>query len=446
MSVLRKNMAVNASGHLQISGVDSVSLAKKYSTPLYVMDYDIIKANILAIKNTVDKYYPNNEVSFASKAFSCKAIYHIVSSFGLGADVVSGGELYTALQAGMSADKLYFHGNNKTNFELNMAVENNIHAVVIDSFYEINQLNSIAQNNNKIVNVLIRVNPGVQAHTHHFIQTAREDSKFGFSTSNGDALKAIEDILKAKNLKFLGIHCHIGSQIFETKPFELAVEKMTDFTLEIKNKLGYEILELSLGGGYGVRYTQEDKPLPLENYIKAICDRLNSCIKSKSIKPVKLVLEPGRCIVAEAGVTLYTIGAIKDIKDIKKYVSVDGGMFDNPRYALYQAKYDAVIANKANNQPTQTVTIAGKCCESSDMITEDCKIADAESGDILAVFCTGAYNYSMSSNYNRNAIPPVVLIKDKLSDYIVKPQSLEDISIRDNCPQLINTNGKESCC
>lgn len=431
---LRETLRINERGHLQIGGCDCVDLGKRYGTPLYVMDEAYIRSVCRGYTALLSKKYPNATVAYASKAFSARAIYKIVQSEGLGADVVSGGELYTARSAGMSADKIYFHGNNKSDGELAYAVREGVHAVVVDSLHEIERLDEIAGDAKKVQNVLVRVNPGIDAHTHRFIQTSRPDSKFGFSIADGTAQEVISLLLGKKNLRCIGLHCHIGSQIFERKPFELAVDKMTDFIARLHKECGFTVSELNMGGGYGVTYTDEDKPLAPWEYVDAIVNKLQECIQSKKIAAPKLVLEPGRSIVGEAGITLYTVGAIKEIKDMKKYIAVDGGMFDNPRFALYQSKYDALLANRAADVPEEIVTVAGKCCESGDMLIENIKLPVARSGDLLAVFTTGAYNYSMASNYNRNAVPPVVLVCDGESDYIVRPQSYEDIAARDEVP------------
>jgi len=388
----RDTLKTNELGHLEIGGCDTVELAQKYGTPLYVMDEAYIRSVIDGYKEIFEREYGDGLVCYASKAFSTKAIYTICKEEGIGADVVSGGELATALAAGLSPSVIYFHGNNKTPFELEYAVKSGVHAIVIDSFYEIDVLDRICAALGKRIKALVRVNPGIDAHTHHFIQTTRVDSKFGFSIADGTAIKAIKAVIESKNIEFIGVHCHIGSQIFELKPFELAVEKMTDFIVKIGAELGVEVKELNLGGGYGVRYTDEDKPLKPQEYVGAIVAKLNECVKTKKIIKPKLIIEPGRSIVGEAGITLYTVGAIKDIPGIKKYVSVDGGMFDNPRYALYEAKYEALLAGRMNDEKTETVTVAGKCCESGDMLVIDALLPPAKSGDVLAVLTTGAYN------------------------------------------------------
>ena len=429
----RETLKIKENGHLEIGGADCVELAARFGTPLYVLDEEYIRSVCRGYTRLLTDKYPNSKIVYASKAFSSLEIYPIVHSEGLGADVVSGGELYTARKAGMPASEMYFHGNNKSAAELEFAVREGVHAVVTDSFYEIDLLDEIARKQNKKQGVLVRVNPGIDAHTHRFIQTTRPDSKFGFSIADGAALNVLQTIAKKENLDFLGLHCHIGSQIFELKPFALAVDKMTDFIVQAA-QCGIKVRELNMGGGYGVTYTAEDKPLQPWEYVDAIVEKLSECVREKRIDAPKLILEPGRSIVGEAGITLYTVGAIKEIEGIKKYIAVDGGMFENPRYALYQSKYDAVLANRALDAPCETVTVAGKCCESGDMLIENICLPKAKSGDLLAVFTTGAYHYSMASNYNRNPVPPVVLVNRGESEYIVKPQSYEDMLAREVIP------------
>ena len=422
--------------HLVIGGCDAVSLAAEFGTPLYVMDEAFIRGMCRIYRESLAEYGPYR-VLYASKAFCCKGIYRIVEEEGLGADVVSGGELYTALAAGMPADSIYFHGNNKTVEELEMAVENGVHAVVLDCLDEIGLLDHVADSLDKEVGVLVRVNPGVEAHTHHYIQTAKPDSKFGFNLAAGLAEEAVGAVLKTQHLRLLGLHAHIGSQIFDKKPFVLALHKLTDFMKEIREKFGVDCEELNLGGGFGIWYSEEDRKIPASGYAeytRALAEALDEDVREKKLKRPVLVIEPGRSIVGEAGVTLYTVGAVKEIPGIRKYVSVDGGMFDNPRFALYQAKYSAALANRMNDKAEETVTIAGKCCESGDMLAVDVRLPKAERGDTLAVFSTGAYNYSMASNYNRNAVPPVVLVCDGRADLLVKPQSYEDLVRNDVIP------------
>ena len=434
----RETLKINTQGHLEIGGTDAVNLAKSFGTPLYVMDENYIRAMCRIYRDTIEKEYGGNGlVLYASKAFSCLAIYRIANSEGIGCDIVSGGELYTALHAGFPAEKMVLHGNNKLLDELTLALDHKIGLIVVDSYDELDTIDALAAERGRVQDVLIRVNPGVEAHTHRFIQTAKTDSKFGFSVSDGTAEKISAYALQKKNIRLKGYHCHIGSQIFEKKSFTTAVDKMVDFMKGMRDKLGFEAGVLNLGGGYGIWYTDEDAKVSCEgyaDYLKAILARLKERADECGLKRPYILIEPGRSIVGEAGITLYTVGAIKDIPGVKKYVAVDGGMFDNPRYALYQAKYTAVLANRANEKPTEIVSIAGKCCESGDIVCADVALPAAKRGDILAVLSTGAYNYSMASNYNRNLIPPVVLVQDGKAEYIVKPQSYKDLIRNDVIP------------
>ncbi len=437
----RESMKPNNDGELVIGGVKASDLSKKYGTPLYVMDVAFIKSVCKAFKYTINKCYEGfGAVAFASKAFSCKAIYAIMKKLDMNIDVVSSGEIYTAISSGFDISKAYFHGNNKLISELEFAVANKIGVVVIDNIEEIDLLDNICKKNGVVQKVNIRTNPGVEAHTHSYIQTAKIDSKFGFSIENGDAMQAILKILQCKNLSLNGVNCHIGSQIFDCNAFRLAVDVMTDFILEISKQTGYNVPELNMGGGFGVHYTKNDPKYTLEdycNYINIIALALKDAIASKGIHKPRLVVEPGRSIVGESGITLYSVGNIRDIKGIKKYICIDGGMFDNIRPALYQAEYEAVIATKCNATAEETVSIAGKCCESGDIIIDKINMPKAKRGDLIAVFTTGAYGYSMASNYNRNAIPPVVMVENGKSDYAVKPQTFEDIVRNDNIPDFL---------
>lgn len=425
----RETLRINSNGQLEIGGVIASELAKKFGTPLYVFDVEHVEKMCKTFVDTLLLEYPNSTVSYASKAFCCKDIYRIISNFGLSADVVSSGELFTALSVNFDPKKICFHGNNKTRAELEYAIENKVGHIVIDSFDEINELEDICSEFNVTQSVLIRVNPGVEAHTHEFIQTAKTDSKFGFSINNGDSDLAMSNTLAKKHLKLDGLHCHIGSQIFEKASFSLAVEKMTDYYAKLKEK-GVELDILDIGGGFGIYYSEPDPHLSYldyADYVRAITDTLKDCINKKNIKPPRLIIEPGRSIVGEAGITLYTVGAVKDIKDVKKYLAIDGGMFENPRFALYQAKYSVVAPEKMNLSLSEKYSIAGKCCESGDLIAEDCYLPKMKKGDLIAVLSTGAYNYSMASNYNRNLIPAVIKVKNGASEYMVKGQKLEDL-------------------
>ena len=425
----RDTMNVNGKGHLQIGGVDAVDLVAKYGTPLYVMDESYIRQVCRAFRETVERTYGEGGVAYASKAFSCKAIYEIAKQENMYIDVVSGGEIYTADSVGFDMKKAYFHGNNKLVSEIELALQTGVGTFVVDSFDEIDLLDGICGEKGKVQKVIVRVNPGVEAHTHSFIQTAKVDSKFGFGVKNGYADEAIDKILTKKNLRFAGLHCHIGSQIFDKQAFALAADVVTDYVAELK-KRGIEVDELNFGGGFGVYYSGDDPKYDVAeycDYVALLTSSLKNAVEKKGIKKPFFMIEPGRSIVGEAGVTLYSVGAIKDIKGVRKYLAIDGGMTDNIRPALYDAKYDAVIANRATEKATEIVSVAGKCCESGDIILKDVALPQAKRGDIIAVFTTGAYNYSMSSNYNRNPIPPVVFVKDGKSAYAVKPQTYEDL-------------------
>ncbi len=426
----RNTLLVNKDNHLEIGGIDTLALAKEYGTPLYVMDKTYVKNVCKSYVSALEKSYGYGIISYASKAFCCKDIFRTINAEGLGIDVVSMGELYTALSVGFPSEKIIFHGNNKTYEELVYAIENNVGLIVVDAYSEVDDIDRICSQSGKKQDVLIRVNPGVEAHTHHYIQTSKPDSKFGFSIENGDALDFIKRILDYKNLSLKGLHCHIGSQIFEQKSFIIAVEKMVNFYAKVNNELGVEFDILDLGGGFGIYYSNDDKKMSLDSYcsfIEAITDSLKDNLQKHNLKKPYLILEPGRSIVGEAGITLYTVGRIKEIKGLKNYLAIDGGMFDNPRFALYQAKYTVKSASNVNDAIDKIYTIAGKCCESGDIIAENVALPKIKEGDVLAVLSTGAYNYSMASNYNRNSIPPVIMVENGKSYVAVKKQTLDDL-------------------
>ncbi len=425
---VESNFSVNEDGNLTIGGVDTVSLAKEYGTPLYVMDEDVIRRNCRLYKDSMDRFYGGNGmVCYASKAFSCKHIYRVAMDEGLGIDVVSMGELYTAMQAGFPTDKVFYHGNNKSYEELKYALENKVYRIVVDSFEELAMLDELARELGTTANIFLRLTPGVDAHTHDFITTGKVDSKFGFAIELGYAMDVVKKAITLDNIKVCGIHCHIGSQIFDIEPFEHTAKVMLGFIADVKKETGYIINELNLGGGFGIKYTQNDDPVPYESYMEKVSIAVKDTCKALGIDTPFIVIEPGRSIVGSAGITLYTVGGVKEIKGIRTYVAVDGGMTDNIRYALYDARYEFTVANKANLPKDNTVTIAGRCCESGDLIGKDVPLQSACKGDILASFATGAYNYSMSSNYNRTLKPAVVMVKDKASKVVVKRETLEDV-------------------
>ncbi len=426
--LVSKNLAVNEQGHLTVGGMDTVELAKEYGTPLYIMDEGLIREHCRSFKESMDKYYGGQGlVCYASKAFCCKAMCRIMLEEGLGLDVVSEGELYTALSVGFPPEKLCFHGNNKTDHELSYALENGVGRIIVDNIYELERLDRLAEKTGRTANIMYRIKPGIDAHTHNFIMTGQIDSKFGFALETGEAYEAVKKAIECSHINLVGLHCHIGSQIFDIDPFVKAAEVMLTFIAKIKDELGFEVKELNLGGGFGIRYTEEDAPVGYDKYMEKVSEKVKEVCAEKNVKLPFILIEPGRSIAAPAGITLYTVGGRKEIPNIRTYVSVDGGMGDNPRYALYQSKYDVEVANKANLPKTETVTVAGKCCETGDLIGEGMPIQPVEPGDILAVLATGAYNYSMSSNYNRIPKPPVVMIRDGKSRVVVKRETFEDI-------------------
>ena len=422
------NLNVNENGNLTIGGVDTTVLAQQYGTPLYVFDENKIRESCRRFKESMERCYGGNGmVCYASKAFSCMEMCRVIKDEGLGLDVVSGGELYTALKAGFDASKIGFHGNNKTDEELEYAVSSDIGHIIVDNFSELARLEKIAGRLGKKPHIMFRIKPGIDAHTHDFVKTGQIDSKFGFALETGEAFEAVKEALSCENLDFMGVHCHIGSQIFDIDPFEEAARVMIEFIAKIKNELNHEVRELNLGGGFGIKYLNEHDPAPYETYMERISKVVKNSCEELGINQPAILIEPGRSIAAPAGITLYTVGARKEIPGIRTYVSIDGGMCDNPRYILYQSEYEAIVANKASQERDENVTIAGKCCESGDLIGENMPLQHAESGDIIAVLATGAYNYSMSSNYNRIPKPAVVFVKDGESRIVVKRETFEDI-------------------
>lgn len=432
---LHGTSTINDQGHLTIGGCDVTELAQQYGTPLYIVDEALVRQRAREYVEAFQASGLQFQVAYASKAFSVMAMCAIAEQENMSLDVVSDGELYTALKAGFPAQRIHFHGNNKTPEEILMALDANIGCFVVDNFIELQLLNALAAEQGKKVNVLLRVTPGVEAHTHDYISTGQQDSKFGFDVSNGTAFEAVKQAAALANLHVLGVHSHIGSQIFEVDGFEMAASRVAQFAVQIRDELNVTFSVINLGGGFGIRYTAEDKPLPVAVYVKAITDAIKNNFGANNYPLPEIWVEPGRSIVGDAGTTLYTIGTSKDIPGVRKYIAVDGGMTDNPRPALYESKYDAVIANRASEAVSETVTVAGKCCESGDKLIIDCELASPQIGDLLAVFCTGAYNYAMASNYNRIRRPAVVFVKDGQSDLVVKRESLDDIVGNDIIPQ-----------
>lgn len=425
-------LGVNESCHLTIGGCDTVELADKYGTPLYVMDEKVIRDTCKAYKSSFEKFYGGNGLPcYASKALNCMELCRIMKDEGMGLDVVSGGEMYTALKSGFPAEKIHFHGNNKTTEELNMAIDNGIGKIVVDNLTELDKLQKLAQQKQKVVNISMRIKPGVDAHTHDFIKTGQIDSKFGFALETGEAMQAVKEAIELNNVNLTELHCHIGSQIFDIDPFVTAAEVMMDFIGKIKDETGHIIKELNLGGGFGIKYTDKDNPTAYASYMEAVSNTVKSKAEFYQIPVPYIFIEPGRSIVGESGITLYKIGAVKNIPGVRTYVSIDGGMCDNIRYALYKSDYTVVNASKANMKSESKITVAGKCCESGDLIQENTLVADPQPDDTLAVLSTGAYNYSMSSNYNRIPKPAIVMIRDGKPRIVVKRESYDDLIAND---------------
>ena len=429
--MLYGNLSINDKGRLCISGRDAVCLAEKYSTPLYVMDEEIIKGKCLRYINSLKKNFKRSLPLYASKACSFKAIYRIMKSLGMGVDVASSGELFTALQAGFPSDKICFHGNNKTDFDLEYAVNSKVAYIVCDSMDELNALGRIAKENGVTQKILLRLTPGIDPHTHAKISTGNVDSKFGFLISNGDAEKAVVVADRLSNINLCGFHCHVGSQIFSPDPFADAAAILAEFVGLVKKKYGINTDILNLGGGFGVPYTEDTEDFNIEENIDILALTVKDSFIRHNLDIPMIMLEPGRSIVADSGVTLYRCGTVKKNDGIRNYISVDGGMTDNPRYTLYEAKYTVINASRANDEYDGEYAIAGRCCESGDLLAVDVAMPKTERGDVIAVLTTGAYNYSMASNYNRIPRPPVIMLT-KDGEYIaVKRESFEDLTRND---------------
>ena len=414
---------------LHIGGVNTLDLVKKYKTPLYVFDEELIRSKCREYIKSFKVKENGNKVAYAGKAFLTKYMCKLVCEEGLCLDVVSGGELYTAYKAGMPMENILFHGNNKTVDEVKLGIELGVGRFVVDNFYELDLIEKFCLENNKTQKIYFRVTPGIDAHTHKYIRTGQIDSKFGFALINGDFYKAVEKVKQYKNIELVGIHAHIGSQIFEIKPFLDEVEIMLKLLKEVnENNDDINLTEVDLGGGIGVYYTEEDKPKTISEFCEAIINKADEVCEELNIKRPTLLIEPGRSLVANAGSTIYTVGSIKEIKNVRTYVSVDGGMTDNIRPSLYQADYEGGIVNKINKTGhNHKVTIAGKCCESGDILISDTEIGDINSGDILITTTTGAYGYSMASNYNKIPKNPVVFVQNGEDKLACKRQSYEDL-------------------
>ncbi len=425
-NVLPETAGVNSQGHLVLGGCDALDLAQEYGTPVYVLDEATLRGQCRRFVSEFKNRHPSTLVAYASKAYINPALAKIFAEEGLGLDVVSGGELAIAQSVDFPQENIYFHGNNKTPQELGEAVGTDIGWVVVDSFHELDLLDQIARDAGKTQNVLIRVSPGVDPHTHAHTTTGILDSKFGFSIQTGHAAEAVRRALVANNLNLRGLHFHLGSPIFELEPYRTAVDLVIRFAAEFREE-GFELQEFSPGGGFAIAYTKEDSPPEIGDYAEAIVSTMNAACADVNMPTPRMIIEPGRSIIGPAGVALYRVGAIKDIPGVRRYVSIDGGMGDNIRPALYQARYEVIAAGKAEQEPNQKVTIAGKYCESGDVLASDIMLPELKPDDVIAIPAAGAYCPSMASNYNLNPRPPMVLVNDGSSRLIRRRESYQDM-------------------
>ncbi|MBQ9068224.1 MAG: diaminopimelate decarboxylase [Eggerthellaceae bacterium] len=417
--------------HLFIGGVDMVDLAREQGTALYVYDEQDIRSRLRTYREAFETRHQNSEVIYASKAFINKEMCRLVAQEGASLDVSGGGELAIALAAGFPAERIYVHGNNKTPQELEEAIAAGVGRIVLDSRIELARVSEIAQRLGRTQNVYMRITPGVEADTHEYIKTGCEDSKFGFTMREDFAFNCVEDVLAAPGVNLVGLHCHIGSQIFALHSFAEAIDVMVNLMARIKERYGLELADLDIGGGVGIAYAVDDQPATIDQFAQVTTDALLGSCKAHGVKPPHLLTEPGRSVVATAGVTLYTVGILKTLPGIRKYVAVDGGMSDNIRTALYHANYEAVVANKADQPRTEIVTLAGKHCESGDAVVLDGNLQHPDLGDVVCVFGTGAYCRSMSSNYNGQPRPAVVFVKDGAARVVTRRETYNDLMVCD---------------
>ena len=432
---LLKPITLKREKNLTIGGCDMVDLAQKYGTPLYVIDEQTIRSICQDYKKAFSKYKKIN-MMYASKALCNSAVSRIIASEGFGFDVVSGGEIYTLYKAGIDMSKVLFNGNNKTPEEIELAIKYGVGRFSIDNFYEVKLISEISKKYNKTVNALLRITPGIECHTHKYIQTGQLDCKFGFDLSQIDSI--IEHILNVdKNIIIRGLHAHIGSQIFETKCYYDEVEVLVKEVARIDEKFGIKLDEMNIGGGLGVKYVESDNPPSVQDIADVIIKSLTENIEKYKINKPTIYLEPGRSIISTSGVTLYTVGSSKQVPNMTKYISVDGGMADNPRPSMYQAEYLAELVTSHSERDTEVVTIAGKFCESGDILINGIELPSLKAGDVLCVYNTGAYNYSMASNYNRAVKPAMVLVNNCQSDIIVYRETLEDLVSHDVIPDRL---------
>ena len=418
---------VSAQGHLLIGGCDVVDLAEEFGTPLYLFDESTLRHKCHELKDAFCKYHPDTLVIYASKAFLNRALALIFKEEGLGLDVVSEGELNIAHSVDFPLDKVYLHGNNKTAEELNLGLDWGVGRIVVDNFYELELLDRLAGERGISQNILLRLTPGIDAHTHQYTTTGTIESKFGFPLATGQAEEALNQALSASNLNLLGLHFHLGSPVPEVRTYDLAIEIVLHFAREMGQKFGFDLGEFDIGGGFAIPYTLDSKVPTIVDYARVITGTLNNLISGLGLRRPRLIIEPGRAIVGQAGVALYKVGAIKEIPGIKKYVCVDGGISDNIRPALYGAKYEALVANKALKAESEVVTIAGKLCEAGDILVKDTSLATAHPGDIIAIPVCGAYSIPMASNYNAMSRPAIVMVKEGRARLIRRRETYQDL-------------------
>ncbi len=422
---------------LMIEGCSATDLVNTYGSPLYVLSESKIRGQIQQIKDAFLNKYPNTVAAYASKAFLTTAFVKLIHQEGLSMDVVSGGELFTALHAGFPAEKLIFHGNSKSQSEIEMAVKSGVGRIVVDHAEELEMIETIASQYDKVMGIFFRITPGVEARTHAYISTGQKDSKFGIPLKEETFFPLMKKAIESPYIDFKGFHFHVGSQLFDNTAHIAATKVALSLIEAIQDKYNYKVTELNIGGGFGIQYTRDQEPKPLGYFLDPVMACIDNFCKEKGLERPRVYIEPGRMIVGEAGTTLYTVGAIKSIPEIRTYVAVDGGMTDNIRPALYGAQYEAAIATKMDAERDQTVTICGKCCESGDILIKDIQMPKIQSGDLLAIFSTGAYHYAMASHYNKQVIPAVVLVKGDQAYEIIKRESYEDLIQKDSVPDYL---------
>ena len=426
--MLYNNLSVNENSILCMNGYNLKELAEKYGTPLYVMDEDRIRNNINQIQLSVMKYFHHSQILFASKACDFMAMYKICKDEGIGVDVVSPGEIYSAHKAGFPMQDVYFHGNSKSKADIEFAIDLGVGCFVVDNVDEARYLEEIAFSKNIKQKVLLRITPGIDPHTYEAVSTGIVDCKFGSAIVTGAAEDLLKFVLNCEHIECAGFHCHIGSQIFESEIFKMSARVMLEFCAQMKDKFGFHVKELNLGGGFGIRYLEDDPKFDIDSNMGMIHKEMISVCESLGLKLPKILFEPGRSIVGDAGLTLYQVNSVKKILGGHNYIGIDGGMTDNPRYALYRSKYTVLCGNKMNEEHVFPCVIAGRCCESGDLISKDAYLPESiQIDDLVVVLTTGAYNYAMASNYNRFGKPAVVMLNKKEDRIVVKRETLEDI-------------------